>query len=199
MKSTLLLFSAAVFVTAAYAQTLNFKVVSEGLAYRNLATVESNTEFETFTGRTDKVGGSFTFSPTKRTGGGKIMVDLASLDTGIALRNEHMRSEGWLSTDKYPTATFETTKVKFVKGENYSATGKFTMKGKTKVLTVPVRVKYRKESEGTKAAGFKGDVVQIFAKFDIQLSDFGVVIPAQAKGKVSNKVTLAVSAYATTK
>lgn len=186
-------------VGLAHAQMMTFTVVGDRLQYRNVATVESNTEFETFTGRSSAVSGSLKFDPTKRTGSGKIMIDMKSVDTGIPSRNDHMNSETWLDTAKYPTATFETTAVKFVKGQDYRVTGKFTMRGVTKTMTVPIKVRYRAASEAVTKAGFAGNVVQIIAKFDIKLSDFGVKIPAVAQGKVSNNVSLNVSAYATTK
>lgn len=183
----------------AHAQALNFKVVGDQLSYRNIATVESNTEFETFTGRTNNVSGSLIFNPKAHTGSGTIKVDLANIDTGIPARNGHMKSEGWLNTSKYPAATFQTTKVQWVKGESYRATGKFTLHGVTRVVSVPVTVKYRAESSATKQAGFKGDVLQTVARFTIKLSDFGIKIPGPAAGKVSNAVQLVVSSYATTK
>lgn len=183
----------------ANAQALNFKVVGDKLTYRNVATVESNTEFETFTGRTSNVSGNLVFNPKAKTGSGKIVVDLKSIDTGIAARNDHMNSEGWLNTAKYPTATFQTTSVKFVKDDSYRATGKFTLHGVTKTITVPVTVKYRAESAATKQAGFAGHVLQTVARFDIKLSDYGIKIPSMAAGKVANTVQLVVSSYATTK
>ncbi len=192
-------FGLTALVGMAHAQMMTFTVVGDRLQYRNVATVESNTEFETFTGRSSAVSGTLKFDPTKKTGSGKIMIDMKSIDTGIPSRNDHMNGEMWLNTTKYPTATFETTSVKFVKGEDYRATGKFTMRGVTKTMTVPVKVRYRAASEAVTKAGFAGNVVQIIAKFDIKLSDFGVKIPAVAEGKVSNNVSLNVSAYATTK
>ena len=183
----------------AHAQALNFKVVGDKLTYRNVATVESNTEFETFTGRTSNVSGNLVFNPKAKTGSGKIVVDLKSIDTGIAARNDHMNSPMWLDTAKYPTATFQTTKVQFLKGDSYRATGKFTLHGVTKTITVPVTVKYRAESAATKQAGFAGNVLQTVARFDIKLSDYGIKIPAVAAGKVANTVQLVVSSYATTK
>lgn len=183
----------------ANAELMAFKVVGDKLQYRNSATVESVTEFETFTGRTTGVSGNLKFDPIKKTGSGKIVIDLKSIDTGIPARNDHMNGEMWLNTGKFPTATFETTKVKFVKGETYSVTGKFTLHGVTKTIVTPVTVKYRAASAQVKAAGFEGNVVQFSTKFKVKLSDYGVMIPAMAKGKVAETVNIAVSAYASTK
>lgn len=194
--STLSLIS---FFTLAVAAPAKFTVVGDKLEYRNLATVESATEFETFTGKTTKVSGSFNFDPAKKVGSGTIVVDMASLDTGIPTRNDHLRSAGWLDTEKYPNATFKTTKVSFVKGDEYKVVGTFTLHGVTKTVTAATKVKYRAESADTKKAGFEGNVTHVFAKFNVKLSDYGIKIPDVAKGKVQETVTVSVSAYATSK
>jgi len=190
---SLLLVAAA---SAAFAQAKTFKV--GGFDSHQIATVESDTEFETFTGRTHKVSGSLLIDPSKKTGSGTISVDLTTVDTGIALRDEHMRSPGWLDTAKFPQAKFEATKIKSAGGDNYDVTGKFTIHGVTKDIKVKVKAKYIAESELTKSKGFKGDVLHIAAKFPIKLADYGINIPSMASGKVAPEVTISISAFATT-
>lgn len=178
------------------AQSKVFTIDNQKLAYRNVATVESVSEFETFTGKTNGVSGFIKFDPTTRKGGGKIMIDVASIDTGIPLRNEHMKSEGWLNAAKYPNITFEALSRTKKGKDMYSITGTLSLHGVTKTITVPVRLRYREAGAATKAAGFSGDVVQLNTRFPIMLSDYGIMIPDMAKGKVSNEVTLSLSTYA---
>lgn len=161
-------------------------------------TVDSTADFEDFTGTTNVITGTVVFDPSKRTGSGKLTINVASIKTGIDLRDEHMRSEGWLSTDKFPNATFETTRVQFVSGTNYRVTGNLTLKGVTKVITTNATVRFIKESEQTRAARFKGDLVNVKTEFKIRLSDYNVQIPAQAKGKVGEVVTIKLSVFGTT-
>ncbi len=199
MKKRLLI-SAALLLSLsgiAFAQAKTFKV-GAGNATQQLAQVQSDTEFEAFSGRTDKVTGSISFDPTKKTGSATIKVDVASIDTGIALRNEHMRDKGWLDAAGHPEITFTTTKVAHVSGDRYRVTGKFTMKGVTKTITVNATVKHVKESEATKAARFKGDVLQVRTSFNVKLADYGVQIPAQAKGKVAETVQISLTVYGQT-
>ena len=63
---------------------------------------------ETFQGKTDRMEGTLTLDPS--TVGDSITVhlevDLASLDTGKKMRNQHMR-ENHLETDKFPKAVFD--------------------------------------------------------------------------------------------
>jgi len=192
---TAALLAAASISTPALAQTKTF-TVGKGSPAQQLAQVESVSDLETFTGRTDKVTGWIKFDPAKRTGSGLMTVDLASIDTGIPLRNDHMRDKGWLDTAKHPEAKFETTTVKRLKGDQYQITGKFTLKGVTKKVTAAATVKYLKESETTRGARFKGDVLQVRADFSVKLSDFGVEIPTPAKGKVAPTVRIRVDLYA---
>lgn len=179
------------------AQSKSFKV--GGNDARQIATVESDTTFETFTGRTHKVVGQINFDPTKKTGTGRLEVDLGTVDTGIPLRDEHMRSEGWLDTAKYPKAVFETTSVKFLKGDEYEVKGKFTLKGVTKAITTKVKVRYVPESAETRSKRFDGDILHVAGKIPVKLSDYGVIIPAAGKGKVAETVTISISAFGTTK
>jgi polyisoprenoid-binding protein YceI len=191
--------SLALIALAAFAgaQSKSFKV--GGNDARQLATVESDTTFETFTGRTHKVVGQISFDPAKKSGSARLEVDLNTVDTGIALRDDHMRSEGWLDTAKYPKAIFETTSVKFLKGDEYEVKGKFTMKGVTKDVTTRVKVRYLPESAETRSKRFEGDILHIAGKIPVKLADYGVIIPAPGKGKVAETVTISISAFGTTK
>ncbi len=179
-----------------HAQSKTFTIGSGNMDARQNAAVESQADFEDFVGRTHKVSGAIQFDPKKKVGSGKIKVDLASIDTGIALRNDHMKSPGWLDTAKFPEATFEATSVKHTSGDSYTVTGKFTIHGVTKVITAPVTLKYRAANSQTKAAGFGGDVIQVSTKFPIKLSDYGIKVPSQAAGKVANRVTISLSVFA---
>lgn len=182
-------------VASSFAQPITFKV-GAGRPSQQIALVESVTDFETFTARSDKVTGTVVFDPVRRTGSGKLSVSVASLDTGIATRDEHLRSSTWLDAEKYPTITFETTEVRHVRGDEYRVTGKFTLHGVTKTITVPVTAKYLKESDATRQAGFRGDVLQVKTTFKVNLSDYGITIPGPARGKVAETVTISVTAYA---
>jgi len=191
--------AAAIAPSLAMAQEKTFRIVDGQLAYRNLASVESETEFETFTGKTTNVSGSLRFDPRAKTGSGSISVDVASIDTGIPGRNDHMKGAQWLDAAKHPKISFVTTSVRSLGGDRYQVRGKFTMKGITKDVTTTATLRYRAAGDATKAAGFDGDVAQILARFNIKLSDYGVTIPAPAKGKVANTVAITLSAYAVAK
>ncbi len=191
------LFVLAAAMAIAQAAPMNFKI-GGGSPAQQLATVESNTEFEDFIGRTDKVTGNVSFDPAARTGSGMITVDVASIDTGIDLRDEHMRGEMWLDAAKHKTITFKTTKVTFKSGNVYNVEGDLTMKGVTKRVKTTATVTHRKASAQTQSAGFKGDVVQVKTTLNVKLADYGVMIPTPAKGKVAPTVKITLSVFGQT-
>jgi polyisoprenoid-binding protein YceI len=61
---------------------------------------------------------------------------IASIDTGVEARNEHLRTADFFDAAKYPEMTFKSTKVE-KKGKAYQMTGDLTIKGVTKQVTFP--------------------------------------------------------------
>lgn len=169
--------------------------VGAGNRTQQIAQVESVTDFETFTGRTDKVSGSIVFDPVTKTGSGSISVDVASISTGIDARDDHMRSPNWLDAARFPSITFTTSSVRSLGGDRYAVAGKMTLHGVSKTLNTTVTLKHMKASAATEKAGFKGDVLQAKASFKVKLSDFGVKIPNIAAGKVAETVSISIVLY----
>lgn len=79
---------------------------------RNLVKFESKAPMESFEGKTRSVAGTITIDPQNPADGFRleVRVDLATLDTGISLRNRHMR-ENHLETDEFPVATFRSEAI----------------------------------------------------------------------------------------
>lgn len=169
-------------------------VVSEDMHTPNEASFTSKAAIVKFTGRTNKVTGQ-TVIPiedvAKATGA--IKVDVASLDTGIGLRNEHMR--GTIEAEKYPVATFQLTKLT-VPGNRLkpnapvagTVTGQMTLHGVTRTLTAPVELVYLPEQD----ANYRpGDWVQITSSFKLKLSDYKIPLPKPVMGvKVADELAI---------
>ena len=151
-------------------------------------TIENQTDIENFTARTNKITGTVQFDPEAKTGSATLMIDGASIDTGVALRNEHMRSADWFNFDKNPEVKFVTTSIKNAGGDNYRVTGNLTLHGVTKALTTKATLRLTKANDVTKMIGYTGDVVAIVTKFKIKLSDFGVKHMAISAGRVSDEL-----------
>lgn len=126
---------------------------------------------------------------------GKISFKIAGLKTGIDTRDEHLQGADWLDADKYPDITFELKELKNVKIKSTdtqkgkstaeaNAVGIYSMHGKTKSITVPVKLSYLKSSAET-AKRAPGDLFFVEGEFQIALKDFDV---KGSKGIVGSKV-----------
>lgn len=162
-------------VKASGEQTFNF--TDKG--GRNQASFFSTTPLEDIRGLSNDVKGTATFNVSDiKTLKGKISVSVASLKTGIDLRDEHLRSADWLDAEKYPEITFTIKRVTDVKqlADNrleLKVVGDFTLKGVTKEITANATLTYLDESDQTKMRA-PGDLLGVQATFQVKLSEFGV-------------------------
>ena len=153
-------------VKATGEKTFNFEDKKGG----NQVSFFSTTPLEDVTGISNAVKGKVTFKVDDiKTLNGSISVPVASLKTGIDLRDEHMKSENWMDAENYPDITFVIKNVSDVKIE----ADNFTTHGVTKEIFVPVTLTYLDESEQTKQRA-PGDLLGVQATFNITLSEYDV-------------------------
>lgn len=163
-----------------------FKV--EDPAMRNTVTFTSTAPLEDMVGRSNEISGYLVFDPMnpKKGGHGELTVSVASLNTGIPLRDEHLRSSGWLNAEEYPEIKLAITGIKKVKevkatedAMTYDITivGDFSLHGKTRQIEFPGRITYLKESEATQKK-LPGNLLAARAGFDVKLKDYGITGPA---------------------
>jgi polyisoprenoid-binding protein YceI len=103
-------------------------------------------------------------------------VDLASLDTGIAKRNQHMR-ENHLETAKYPTAMFDGATVRVGAGARldsgapvkFEAEGTFSLHHVSRRIRVPIIASY--------VAGKQGGRIAFSTSFPVSLPDYSISRP----------------------
>ena len=65
-------------------------------------------------------------------------IETGSIDTGIADRDNHLRSPDFFDAAKHPSITFKSTKVEKVSDTEYRVTGPLSIHGVSKVVTLPV-------------------------------------------------------------
>jgi polyisoprenoid-binding protein YceI len=68
-----------------------------------------------------------------------VSIEAASIDTGIGRRDNHLRSEDFLYVERFPTITFESTRVER-DGGRLVLVGPLTLRGVTREVRVPVEV-----------------------------------------------------------
>ena len=168
---------------------------------RNQATFFSSTPLEDVTGITNDVKGSVTFDVNDiKTLKGSVSISTGSINTGIDLRNEHMKSANWLDAESYPQITFTIKKVgdvQVVSDNSLKAkvTGDFSLHGVTKEVTADATMNYLVESEQTRQRA-PGDLLGVKANFDIVLSNYNVSNKILGE-KVSDKIEIEVNIVGT--
>ena len=94
-------------------------------------------------------------------------IQVASVDTGVAQRDDHLRTADFFDATNYPTIVFKTKQVK-KSGEGFAMAGDFTMRGVTRELRVPVTVsKPIKDPWGKTRVGLE-------AKAKLNRKDYGI-------------------------
>ena len=119
---------------------------------------------------------------------GEILVDLESLDTGIGLRNTHMK-ENYLETKKFPEAKLKINEIpEFrldAKDGNYKFTGNLVVRNIEKPIENG-QLKIKKTATG----------YEIEAQFDTKISDFSIPIPKYAGLALKDAVHIEVKSLA---
>jgi polyisoprenoid-binding protein YceI len=88
--------------------------------------------------RFDKTSGTITLDRAKKTGSVDVTIDAKSVNTGVALFNEHIQGADFFDTEMFPTITYKSSKVKFEGDKVTSVEGNLTIKGVTKPVTLNV-------------------------------------------------------------
>jgi polyisoprenoid-binding protein YceI len=127
-----------------------------------------------FSGVTTKVDGQFTvnLARAQEKPTGTISAEAAALDTGLADRDEDMRKT--LATEQYKTLEFQWTgfEPSAVDAQamtlSGNVTGKLTIRGKTREISMPVKVSV----DASKRVAIEGET-------KIKLADYDVAPPSQ--------------------
>ncbi|MGL4576626.1 MAG: YceI family protein [Burkholderiaceae bacterium] len=87
-------------------------------------------------GRFDKKEGAITIDRAAKTGKAEITIDMASINTGVAPFDKHLKSGDFFNVDKFPTAKFVGDKFTFDGDKLTEVAGTLTMLGKTNPVTL---------------------------------------------------------------
>lgn len=94
---------------------------------------------------------------------------IASIDTRIEARDNHLKSADFFDAAQYPTFTFTSTAVKAKKKGNLEVLGNLTLHGITKPVTLTLKYNGTVENPMSKAQTIGFD-----AETTIKRSDFGI-------------------------
>ena len=106
---------------------------SIGFRVKHMGLVDVPGYFRDFTGTVNYDAKDVTKSTVE------FMAKTTSVDTGVAPRDNHLRTKDFFVVETYPEMTFKSTKIE-KKGKGLMITGDFTMKGITKSISFPFNV-----------------------------------------------------------
>ena len=95
-------------------------------------------------------------------------IKTASVDTGHADRDNHLRTGDFFEAEKYPTIEYRSTGIKSFEGNEFVLTGELTIKD----VTRPVDLQVEFEGVGRSPYGF--DVFGFSATTEIDREDWGL-------------------------
>ncbi len=164
----------------------------------NNAVFRLDAPLESINGTANGISGKVEFDPAHPGAlRGKIVVEAPSLHVPNPMMKEHLHGKDWLDVATHKEITFEVTRVANVKSTGAETTadvtGKFTLKGVTREITVPVRLTYLPGKLADRTNGrMQGDLLVIRSHFTIKRSDFGVN-PGAPTDKVADDIELTLS------
>jgi polyisoprenoid-binding protein YceI len=177
---------------------------------RNAVHVLSRAPLETILVRTNDVHGEIEVNPDDVTDRPRVVFEapIESLDSGVPLMNDVMRSDRWLDAAKAPTARFALGRVlspavptPLADGQPIvlTAEGTLELRGVSRPLAVRAEVTSMRGSERT-ARRLPGDLLHVVARFDVHLAAFGIEshLAAQTLDKVAGAVQVEADLFGST-
>lgn len=153
------------------------------LSAKNNVKFVSEATLESFEGTTENIDGYLLWSGDDFTNESEFYfeVDLATLDTGMGLRNRHMR-ENYLETDQFPFAEFsgKIIDVKKISNQEYKigTKGIFKIHGKQTEMEISGHVIIQDEKYNVKS------------NFEINLNDYNIKIPKLMFMKINELIKI---------
>ena len=111
-------------------------------------------------------------------------INLLSVNSSMAKRDEHIKKEDYLDAFKFGIATFKSTKIDAKSESEGVITGEFTLHGITKTISFPFKVL------GFDTDPWGGYRVGLEATTAIKASDYGFNWGAKPKASVGDEVVL---------
>lgn len=108
-------------------------------------------------GRFNDFSGTVTGDPAKPEGGAvEFTIKATSIDTGVADRDNHLRSPDFFDAAKYPDLTFKSSKITPKGNNQFDVAGTLTIHGVSKEIVLPVTLLGTgKDPKGNDIASFE--------------------------------------------
>jgi len=97
-----------------------------------------------------------------------VHIPAASIDTGVADRDNHLRSDDFLNVEKYPELTFRSVRVSELSGDEFTLVGELTIRDVTREVVLDV------EFDGVANSPWGQEVIAFTASTEIDREEFNV-------------------------
>ncbi|HEY3189985.1 MAG TPA: YceI family protein [Solirubrobacteraceae bacterium] len=177
---------------------------------RNAVHVLSRAPLETILVRTNDVRGEIEVNPDDVTDRPRVVFEapVESLDSGVPLMNDVMRSDRWLDAAKTPAVRFTLGRVLSPAAPTPLADGKpivltaegtLELRGASRPVAVRAEVTWMRGNEST-ARRLPGDLLHVVARFDVHLAAFGIEshLSAQTLDKVAGAIPVEADLFGST-
>lgn len=109
-------------------------------------------------------------------------VDVNSITTGVEPRDQHLKTDDFFNTEKFPKMTFVSTSFRNVGDLNYELKGKLTIRDVTKDVTFEVfNGGTAKDQQGNTKAGFQASTTINRLDYNIKYDPTGVGVGKDVK------------------
>ncbi|HZF16279.1 MAG TPA: YceI family protein [Steroidobacteraceae bacterium] len=120
----------------------------------------------TYRGRFDTISGSVTLDTAAKKGSADVAIAVASVSTGVAKLDEHLKTADFFDASTYPTITFKSTDFKFKGDQLVSISGDLGMHGVSKPVTLTVDHFACREHPFYKVPACGGDAHTVIKRLD---------------------------------
>lgn len=122
-------------------------------------------------------------------------IEVATLNTGIRLRDAHLRSSDFFDAERFPELTFRSARVEKIDTRTLRVVGDLTIRDITKQVVLETAYEGQEAgSTGTRRAGFRATTILSRREFGL-----GTCTPIETSGLIASDrvtVTLDISAVA---
>jgi len=179
MKKILLYITASIIAVSASGTEKTFTIYTESF---QKITFISKASMESFEGTTNVVSGVIKIDAENLSDATAMCkVDMRTLDTGINLRNTHMR-ENHLHTKDFPYSQFNlksitgASSIKAGGPIDFTVKGEFELHGVKKEIEIPLHVEWVQNTQGTPVKG-AAEALHITGEFSVALADYKIPLP----------------------
>ncbi|GAA3122214.1 MULTISPECIES: YceI family protein [Nonomuraea] len=118
-------------IPAAGAYTIDAAHTNVGFVVKHMMVSKVRGHFGTFSG-------SVTIAENPLESSAELTIETASIDTGMPDRDGHLRSDDFLSAEKFPAITFKSTRVTGHSGDEFTVVGDLTIRDVTREVELTV-------------------------------------------------------------